>query len=69
MKMTKLTNKKVKELYFEESSDIWQATEEQVNKLDEWLDKNDYIATATERWHNLQEEMRCMMAELEYEFG
>ena len=67
--MAKLTNKKVKELYFEESSDIWQATEEQVNKLDEWLDKNDYVATATERWYNLQEEIQYMTVELEYEFG
>jgi len=64
-----MTYEQVKTAFFAESFDLVSATESQVEKLDEWLEKNDYDATAWERWNDMQEEMRCLRMELALEFA
>ena len=64
-----MTYEQVKAAFFQESFDLVSATEAQVEKLDEWLEKNDYDATAWERWNDMQEEMRCLRMEAEQEFA
>tara|TARA_R110000868_G_scaffold19327_1_gene83412 strand:- start:275 stop:454 length:180 start_codon:yes stop_codon:yes gene_type:complete len=59
-----MTNEQVKSAYFAESFDLVNATETQVEKLDLWLEANDYCATATERWYDMQEEMAYLRAEV-----
>tara|TARA_R110002153_G_scaffold39663_1_gene114098 strand:+ start:3303 stop:3563 length:261 start_codon:yes stop_codon:yes gene_type:complete len=67
--VTNMTHEQVKAAFFAESFDLVGATESQVEKLDEWLDKNDYYATAWERWNDMQEEMRGLRMEAEIEFA
>ena len=64
-----MTHEQVKAAFFAESFDLVGATESQVEKLDEWLEKNDYDATAWERWNDMQEEMRCLRMEAAQEFA
>jgi len=64
-----MTHEQVKAAFFAGSFDLVSATESQVEKLDEWLEKNDYDATAWERWNDMQEEMRCLRMEAAQEFA
>jgi len=58
-----MTFEQVKKHYLAEEFEFALATEEQVDKLSNWLDKNDYHNAAHMRWDDYQEELRCMAAE------
>ena len=59
-----MTYEQATQAFFEESFNLVNATEEQMERLDEWLDKNDYNATAWQRWNDYQAEMRSLRMEL-----
>ena len=56
-----MTFEKVKQHYLAENFEFALATEAQVDKLSDWLDKNDYHNAAHMRWEMDQEELRCLM--------
>tara|TARA_R110000787_G_scaffold265503_1_gene371500 strand:+ start:123 stop:302 length:180 start_codon:yes stop_codon:yes gene_type:complete len=59
-----MTFEQVKQNYLAENSEFALATEVQVDKLSDWLDKNDYHNAAHMRWEMDQEELRYLMYEI-----
>ena len=52
----RMTFNQVKEAWFQESDLIINATENQIEKLGNFLDDNDYVNNVDERMHNINEE-------------
>jgi len=53
----------VKEAWFQESDLIVNATENQIEKLSNFLDDNDYVNNVDERLHNAQQEMTYLLSD------
>ena len=61
-----MTFEQVKAEYLNENFEYALASEDQVDKLSDWLDANDYHNAAHMRWDDYQEELRCMAAEFDW---
>jgi hypothetical protein len=62
-KENKMTFDQVKSEYLNENFEYALATQEQVDKLSEWLDDNDYHNAAQQRWDEYQEELDSLRSE------
>lgn len=60
-----MTFDQIKAAYLNESFGFAMATEEQVIKLSNWLDANNYHNAAHTRWDDYQEELRELAAEFD----
>ena len=57
----RMTFNQVKEAWFQESDLIINATENQIEKLGNFLDDNDYVNTVDERLYNINEEANYLL--------
>jgi len=57
----RMTFNQVKEAWFQESDLIINATENQIEKLGNFLDDNDYVNNVDERMHNINEEANYLL--------
>ena len=57
----RMTFNQVKEAWFQESDLIINATENQIEKLGNFLDDNDYDNTVDERLYNINEEANYLL--------
>jgi len=57
----RMTFSEVKEAWFQESDLIINATENQIEKLGNFLDDNDYDNTVDERLYNINEEANYLL--------
>ncbi len=59
-----MTYEKVKQHYLSENFEFALATEAQVDKLSDWLDKNGHHNAAHMRWDEYQEELYFLSMEV-----
>lgn len=57
----RMTFNQVKEAWFQESDLIINATENQIEKLSNFLDDNDYVNNVDERLYNINEEANYLL--------
>jgi len=57
----RMTFNQVKEAWFQESDLIINATANQIEKLGNFLDDNDYVNTVDERLYNINEEANYLL--------
>ena len=65
-----MTLDQMKTHFFNEATELGLASEDDIERLCEWLDRNGYESDLARRiWYSAYEEIECLMADLVAELG